>query len=168
MNSFYSALLLIPLLISGFQAQASDETPLATYQALKPELASKLAWATLKACRKAGYQTSVAVVDRFGNIQVLLRDQLAGMHSPEVATRKAWTAASFKSATDVMMHETQAGKVQSGVRFASNAMMVAGGIPVEVGGVLVGALGVSGAPGGDKDQECAMKGLAAIEDDLPL
>jgi uncharacterized protein GlcG (DUF336 family) len=115
-----------------------------------------------------GYQVAVAVTDRFGNIQVLVRDQLAGMHTPEIAERKAWTAASFKSDTQTMMEETQAGKPQSGVRFSEKAIMVAGGLMVEVQGSLVGAIGVSGAPGGIEDEKCAKVGLKAIEDDLPF
>ena len=68
----------------------------------------------MNACRGEGYQIAVAVVDRFGVTQVLLRDQLAGARTPETATRKAWTAASFKTDTEAMMDETQAGKSQSG------------------------------------------------------
>lgn len=144
------------------------ENALAEFKALKPEIAFKLAQETLVACRDMGYQVAVAVTDRFGNIQVLVRDQLAGMHTPEIAERKAWTAASFRTDTHTMMEETQAGKPQSGVRFSEKAFMVAGGLMIEVQGSLVGAIGVSGAPGGVEDEKCAKIGLEAIEDDLPF
>jgi uncharacterized protein GlcG (DUF336 family) len=133
---------------------------------MKPALALDLAQATLKACRAAGFQVAVAVVDRAGVVQVILRDQLAGAHTPETARRKAWTAASFRTDTLTMMEETQAGKMQSGVRFVSEAMMIGGGIPVTTAGTLVGAVGVSGAPGGDEDQKCAQAGIDAIEEKL--
>ena len=158
-------LILFTLGLSSFPSLA-EEGALATFKALKPAVALELAQATLKACREAGFQVAVAVTDRSGVTQVILRDQLAGAHTPETARRKAWTAASFRTDTVTMMEETQAGKMQSGVRFVSEAMMIGGGIPVTAGGTMVGAVGVSGAPGGDEDHKCAEAGIAAIEDSL--
>ncbi len=97
---------------------------------------------------------------------MILRDQLAGAHTPDTARRKAWTAASFRTDTKTMMGETQSGKVQSGARFISEAMMIGGGIPVTAAGTMVGAVGVSGAPGGDDDHTCAQAGIDAIEEKL--
>lgn len=144
----------------------AEEEALATFKALKPDLALELAQASLKACRTAGFQVAVAVVDRAGVVQVVLRDQLAGAHTPDTARRKAWTAASFRTDTLTMMEETQAGKRQSGVRFVNDAMMIGGGIPVTTAGTMVGAVGVSGAPGGAEDQRCGQAGIDAIEDKL--
>ena len=158
----------VVLIMISMSLPAKAEDALAEFKMLKPEIAFKLAQETMNACRDLGFQVSVAVTDRFGNIQVLVRDQLAGMHTPEIAQKKAWTAASFKADTQTMMEETQAGKEQSGVRFSENAIMVAGGLMVEVQGSLVGAIGVSGAPGGLEDEKCAKLGLEAIEDDLPF
>ena len=158
---------LLPVLLC-FSVQAQAEDALTTFKALKPEIAIKLAQQTMNICRGMGYQVTVAVTDRFGNVQALVRDQLAGLHTLDIAPRKAWTAANFKVNTKTMMEETQAGKTQSGVRLLDKAMMVEGGLPIEVGGTLVGAMGVSGAPGGDLDAKCATKGLEAIEDDLPF
>ncbi|UCE76878.1 MAG: heme-binding protein [Gammaproteobacteria bacterium] len=145
---------------------AAAEERLATFKVMKPELALELAQATLGACRKAGFQVAVAVVDRAGVTQVILRDQLAGAHTPETARRKAWTAVSFRSDTLTMAEETQAGKAQSGVRFVAEAMMIGGGIPVNAGGTMVGGVGVSGAPGGEEDHKCAQAGIDAVEESL--
>ncbi len=153
-------------LLIATPALAEEQEALATFKSMKPALALQLAQATLDACRQAGYQVSVAVVDRSGITQVILRDQLAGAHTPETARRKAWTAASFRTNTLVMTEETQSGKEQSGVRFVSEALMVGGGIPVTTAGTLVGAVGVSGAPGGDLDHDCALIGIDAIEEEL--
>lgn len=142
------------------------EEGLVTYKALTPNLAVKLAQATLKSCQDAGYQVAVAVTDRFGTLQVLIRDRFAGPHTPETATRKAWTAVSFHTDTLELTELTAAGKPQAGVRFVTNALMIGGGVRVEAGGSLVGAVGVSGAPGGVEDHKCAVQGIAAIEDDL--
>jgi uncharacterized protein GlcG (DUF336 family) len=165
MKNARNILILLISSLSCFSTLA-DEESLATFKALKPELALELAQATLKACRKAGFQVAVAVTDRAGVTQVILRDQLAGVHTPETARRKAWTAASFRTDTLAMMEETQAGKTQSGVRFVSEAMMIGGGIPVTAAGTMVGAVGVSGAPGGDQDHKCAKAGIEAIEESL--
>ena len=166
MKNFAKAFIFVIAVCVSSSVLAEDEEGLASFKSMKPEPALKLAQATLKVCRDSGYQIAVAVVDRAGVVQVILRDQLAGAHTPDTARRKAWTAASFKTDTNSMMAETQAGKEQSGVRFVSDAMMIGGGIPVEVAGSLVGAVGVSGAPGGDIDHMCAEKGIEAIEDIL--
>ena len=153
-------------LLSSTTATAEEQEGLTTFKSMKPALAIRLAQATLNACRKKGYQVAVAVVDRSGIVQVILRDQLAGAHTPETARRKAWTAASFNTSTTVMMDVTQSGQEQSGVRFVSEALMVGGGIPISAAGSLVGAVGVSGAPGGDLDHNCGQAGIDAIEEDL--
>ncbi len=163
----FSRIMLIPFITClGSSVGHAEEEALATFKALKPAVALELAEATMKACREAGFQVAVAVTDRAGVTQVILRDQLAGAHTPETARRKAWTAASFRTDTLTMMEETQAGKTQSGVRFVSDAMMIGGGMPITAAGTLVGAVGVSGAPGGDEDQKCAVAGIAAIEEKL--
>ena len=145
---------------------AAAEERLATFKVMKPELALELAQATLESCRKSGFQVAVAVVDRAGVAQVILRDQLAGAHTPETARRKAWTAVSFRTDTLAMAEETEAGKTQSGVRFVADAMMIGGGIPVNAGGTMVGGIGVSGAPGGEQDHKCAQAGIDAVEESL--
>ena len=145
---------------------AAKAAALTTFKTLSPELALKLAQETLKACREGGYQVAVSVVDRSGILQVTLRDQLAGMHTPETARRKAWTAVSFRTDTMVMEENTKAGLPQSGVRFVADALMAGGGVPVEANGAIVGGVGVSGAPGGDLDDKCARAGIEAIIEDL--
>ncbi|UCH73280.1 MAG: heme-binding protein [Rhodospirillales bacterium] len=158
-------LAVVVLMASGYGAAAQDES-LVTLKVMAPETALKLAQATLKDCRDRGYQVAVAVVDRFGNLQVTLRDRFAGAHTPETARRKAWTAVSFRTDTLSMSEFTAAGKEASGVRFVDQAMMVGGGVPVSAAGSIVGGVGVSGAPGGAADDECARVGVAAVQEAL--
>ena len=165
MKQFLSACVLLGASLASCFVYA-EEAALATFKVMKPELALKLAQATLASCRESGFQVAVAVVDRAGVTQVILRDQLAGSHTPETARRKAWTATSFRTDTRAMAEETQAGKAQSGVRFVSDALMIGGGVPVMAAGSMVGAVGVSGAPGGDEDHKCAQAGIDAVEDAL--
>jgi uncharacterized protein GlcG (DUF336 family) len=137
-----------------------------TVKLLTPETALKAAKAALDKCRKDNFQVAVAVVDRQGVVQVLLRDRFAGAHTPDVATGKAWTAASFRQTTTGLAAETQAGKPMSGIRNVPRVVAAGGGIPINIGGNLFGAIGVSGAPGGDADDACANAGINAIADEL--
>ncbi len=147
-------------------ADADSGDALATFKILTPETALVLAKATMADCRTRGYQTAVAVVDRFGGVQVILRDLLAGPHTTETARRKAWTAANFRTDTLQMAEATAYNQPQFGVRHVDQALMVGGGVPIQAAGSLVGAVGVSGAPGGQLDDECARAGIAVIADSL--
>jgi uncharacterized protein GlcG (DUF336 family) len=142
----------------------------ATYSVklLKPETALKAAQAALARCRASGYQVAVAVTDRMGVVQVLLRDRFAGPHTPDMASAKAYTAVSFRTNTTELAEATQAGKPQSGIRHRPGVAAVGGGMMIEAGGSLLGAIGVSGAPGGREDDACAAAGIAAIRDELEL
>ena len=131
-------------------------------KSLTPETALVAAKAALESCRKQGYQVAVAIVDRAGLTQVLLRDRFAGAHTVKVAANKAWTAASFRTATSALAHETQAGKPMSGIRNVQRFVAAGGGLMIEGGGSLLGAIGVSGAPGGEADEGCAKAGIKAI------
>ena len=156
----------LSLFLSIPAASLADEHALFTTSSLTPETALKAVNAAMASCRDSGYQVAVAVVDRMGNLQALVRDRYAGAHTPETARRKAWTAASFRSNTTDLVEPTQAGSMQSGVREVSGALMLGGGILIDAGGSLVGAIGVSGAPNGAADDGCANAGIAAIEDDI--
>lgn len=154
------------ILLAAFVGPMRAEETLVTYKSLSPELALDLARAALDSCRSRGYQVAVAVVDRFGVTQVMLRDRFAGVHTPATATGKAWTAASFKTSTTELNATSQPGMMQSGIRHLPGAVIIGGGLVVEAGGSLVGAIGVSGAPGGDADEACAKAGIEAIRDKL--
>lgn len=135
-------------------------------KSLTPESALTAARAALESCRKAGYQVAVAVVDRAGQTQVVLRDRFAGPHTPDVAVNKAWTAVSFKTSTLALANETQPGRPMSGLRSHPRFLAAGGGVMIEGAGSLLGAIGVSGAPGGDADDACAKAGIKSIADSL--
>ena len=151
---------------SGALAQPASST--FSVKLLTPETALAAARAAFDDCRRQGYQVSVAVVDRFGILQVLLRDRFAGAHTVSVASDKAWTAASFRIASAALGEETQPGKPMSALRAHPRVLAAGGGLVIEGGGALLGAIGVSGAPGGDADDSCARAGIRAITDALEL
>jgi uncharacterized protein GlcG (DUF336 family) len=142
------------------------QEPLTTYKSLSPELALDLARASLGNCRSRGYQVAVAVVDRFGVTQVILRDRFAGPHTVPTASGKAWTAATFRTSTTELNAISQPGMMQAGIRNLPGTVIIGGGLIVEAAGSLLGAVGVSGAPGGDADEDCAKAGIEAIRDRL--
>lgn len=133
-------------------------------RSLTPETALAAARAALESCRKQGYQVAVAVTDRSGLTQVLLRDRFAGPHTVDVATNKAWTATSFRTPTATVAVETQAGRPMSGLRNLPRVLAAGGGQVIEGGGNVFGAIGVSGAPTGEADDRCALAGIKAIAD----
>jgi len=147
-------------------APARSDDALVSYKSLSTELALDVARAALAECRKRGYQAAVAVVDRFGVTQVVLRDRFAGAHTPSTATGKAWTAASFRTNTTDLVTSTQPGMPQAAVRNLPGVVILGGGVAIEAGGSLVGAVGVSGGPGGDADDACAKAGIEAVRDKL--
>jgi uncharacterized protein GlcG (DUF336 family) len=162
-----SSILVAAALAAAGGVQAQDR---GTYSVrhLLPETAMKATRAALEDCRKRGYQVSVAVVDRSGVAQAMMRDRFAGAHTPSTAIGKGWTAVSFRTNTLEFAVETQAGKASSGIRQLPNVVAVGGGVLIEAGGSIVGAIGVSGAPTGEADELCAKAGLAAIRDDIEL
>ena len=147
-------------------AGQADEEELVAHKTLSPALALDLAEAALESCRAADFQVAVAVVDRFGVLQVLLRDRFAGPHTPDTARRKAWTAVSFRSDTQSLVTLTSPGSPQAAARDISEALMLGGGVPIEAAGAIVGGVGVSGAPGGDADDRCARDGIDAVVERL--
>jgi uncharacterized protein GlcG (DUF336 family) len=160
--------ILFMALVSTFNVNAQAVEASYSIKLMTPETALKAALATLKKCRDSGYQVGVAIVDRTGQTQVVLRDRFAGMHTPSAAVDKAWTAVSFKSNTTEFAQATQAGKPSSGIRQIPRVLAIGGGLMIEAGGNLYGGIGVSGAPTGEMDDMCAKAGIAAITEDLEM
>jgi uncharacterized protein GlcG (DUF336 family) len=152
------------LTLLALPARAQDA--LVTLKVMTPELALDLARAALADCRKRGFQVAVAVVDRFGVTQVMLRDRFAGPHTPTTAVGKAWTAISFRTNTNDLVSATQPGSPQAGLRALPGAVVLGGGVLVDAAGSTVGGVGVSGAPGGEADEACAKAGIDAVRDRL--
>lgn len=147
-------------------AKAQDSEALVAFNAMKPEIALALASAALARCHDDGYQVSVAVVDRFGQTQVVLRDRYAGAHTVGTATRKAWTATSFRTPTLALDKAIEAEELSEGMRDIPGALILGGGLPVEAAGGTVGGVGVSGAPDPAIDEACAAAGIEAVADKL--
>lgn len=151
-------------LVAATPVLADDS--IVTYKSISPDLAFKIAQAALKRCRDDGSQVAVVVMDRFGQTLVLLRDRYAGLPAPTTASSKAYTSLSFKLSTSAFVQAIAAKQLSPELGRLPNIVMMAGGLPIEAAGALVGAVGVSGAPGGDKDEACAQAGLDSVQDKL--
>lgn len=159
------------MFLATASANADSPQALHSFRSLSLDLASKAAWAAVKDCRRMGYSVAVTVVDRGGNIQALLRDRFAGPHTVDTATRKAWTANSFRQSTGDLAEFLQNGRIPNQVQHNPGALLVGGGVLIQTSGEIIGAIGVSGAPPGKSEKEsidgaCARTGIAAIQDEM--
>ncbi|MBL0421594.1 heme-binding protein [Ramlibacter sp. AW1] len=162
----FSRLCIVALATTFGSAALAQQAATFNARSITPEAALRAAQAALQNCSKTGYQVAVAVTDRAGHPLVMLRDRLAGPHTPETAMNKAYTAVTFKMDTLAFARVTQASEPASGIRQLPRVVAIGGGLPIESAGAQVGGIGVSGAPGGDADHVCAQAGIAAIRDDL--
>ena len=156
-----SLLFVIAGLMLNHSVMAQEQT-FVTTRILSMELANQLAITAARHCTQQGYQVSVGVTDRSGKLLAFVRNPLAGTHTIDVAILKAATAASFQTPTINMMTGFE------GLKHAPGVLLVGGGVPIQIGGHMYGAIGVSGAPAkkstGDVDHECAQQGIDAIKE----
>ena len=128
------------------------------------ELARDIASEAVMQCRKMGYQVSAVVVDRNGLIQAAIRDDLASRFTLQIAEEKA--NATIMSGTDSGEFVKSRQDIRMELNHMDGIIMMRGGVMIVAGGNRVGAVGVSGAPGGDKDEDCAKKALKVFEERL--
>ena len=142
-------------------ASAQDVIPV---KLMSLEIAAEIARGAIDACRKDGYQVSVVVVDRSARIQVVMRDVFSNQYFTRLAEGKAQA---------VILSNTRSGELRSNradmvdeLNLLEGVFVLQGGLPVQVAGSTIGAVGVSGAPGGDKDEACAQKGIDVVQERL--
>lgn len=142
-------------------AVAAQELPTSPYLPLT--MAVEAADAALEACAADGYSVSVAVVGRDGSVKVHLKADGSGPHTVGSAQGKAFTSASMGRDTTGLAQFIGENPQHDGLRYMDPRMVIqAGGLPIRIGGALVGGIGVGGAPGGHLDEACARAGLDTI------
>jgi uncharacterized protein GlcG (DUF336 family) len=130
------------------------------------QLALNIAQAAMAACKADGYDVSAAVVDRAGDLKVLLRADTANPHNADLARRKAYTSRTFKVPSMEVAKRTNGATDLSGQRFLVDIIPLGGGVPINVGNDTVGALGISGSPTQEADEKCANAALASVANAL--
>lgn len=126
------------------------------------DLARDIASEAITVCRKAGYNVSAVVVDRHGLLRSALRDDLAARFTLEIAERKA--NLTVMAWTDSGAFRKARGDIQQELNHINGLVVMEGGIKIVSAGYNIGAIGVSGAPGGDKDAACAKKALEKLNE----
>ena len=137
---------------------------LITQKNISLAMAQTIAQAALTQCESMGFKVSVAVVDRGGLTIVMLRGDGAGLHTPEGAERKAYTARTFSQPSADFVKRLSDRPDTVGSRQYTRVLALGGGLPIKVGSEVVGAVGVSGSPG--KDDVCSQAGIDKVTDQL--
>ncbi|MCP9439544.1 MAG: heme-binding protein [Nitrospira sp.] len=143
------------------QPAAAQELP---KEAVLPlSLANKAVVAAIESCKKDGYRVSASVVDRSGVLRAMGRADGAGPHTVDSSRKKAYTAASIRRPTTELADLISKNPALQGLRDMNDEILIlGGGLPIEIGGEIVGGIGVGGAPGAHLDDACAQSGLDAI------
>ncbi|MBI4888746.1 MAG: heme-binding protein [Acidobacteria bacterium] len=132
-----------------------------TQRNMSLQIARTIADAAMAACQKEGNNVTAAVVDRAGNMVLLLRSDAANPHNAELARRKAYTSRTFGMTTLEFRNRTAGTSEFAGQRQLADVIPLGGGVPVRIGTELIGGFGLSGSPVQEADEKCAMTGLAA-------
>ena len=128
-------------------------------------MATTIARATIEACKAQGYNVSVHVLGREGQVILSVRNENAGVHTFENSMKKAYTARTFRQPSG-RFAENVKGNPTAGALFLANIVPAQGALPIVVDGDTIGSIGVSGAPGGDKDEACAKAGIDKVAAEL--
>ena len=116
-------------------------------------------------CKAKGFQVSATVVGRNGEVMVQLRGDGTGPHTMENSFKKAFTSRTFRIPSGDMEKRLK-DNPQMGAQYLTGFTTGRGALPIKIGDDVVGAAGVSGAPGGEKDEACVQTGLDKIKDQL--
>ena len=152
------------LTLAAFAQPAASAEGLVSAKRLSAPLAAELAMAAITACAEKNYHVGVVVLDTSGVQQVALRGDGAAPQNVLNANDKAYTAASFGTDTGELVERAKNGAVSSAFAKVPHLLLNAGGVAIKVGDEVIGAIGVSGAPGGDNDAICAKAALEKIRD----
>lgn len=155
-TSLLCGLLMIPTLTLG-----SD---VVTVKRLSPDLALELVKRAVEACRETGYQVTAVVVGSDGAEVALMRDVHASRFTIQIARDKANAVILSGIASGAFRDNRR--DIQQEMNHVEGILVLQGGLPIAAGGYQLGAIGVSGAPGGDRDEVCARKALASVQERL--
>jgi uncharacterized protein GlcG (DUF336 family) len=150
---------LVSVLALGFTATADAQ--LLTHKDLSLAVATTIAQGAIDACKAQGYNVSAHVVGREGQVIVALRNESAGLATYENSMKKAYTARTLRMPSGQFANNVK-GNPTAGQLYLTNITPAQGALPIMVGNDTIGAIGISGAPGGDKDEACAKAGIDKV------
>jgi uncharacterized protein GlcG (DUF336 family) len=141
-------------------ASAAAAQSVVMQKTLSLGLAKTIAEATLAECKSKGFTTSAVVVDRAGQVLVMLRDEAATAQTAEMARRKAFTARMFRTSTLEFQKRTQ-DPTYAAQRDVADILALGGGVPIQIGDEIIGGVGSSGSSQ-PQDDACAKAGVAKV------
>jgi uncharacterized protein GlcG (DUF336 family) len=148
-------------------AVSSTNAQLLVRKDLSLNAALTIAQTASESCTAQGYRVSVTVVGRLGEVIVQLRGDDAPPHTIENSQRKAYTARTFRtSSAEFAKRVLKPGEPPSPQTMLTGVVAAAGALPIVIGEEVIGAVGVSGAPGGEKDEACAKTGIDKVASQL--
>jgi uncharacterized protein GlcG (DUF336 family) len=150
----------LTMIASAANAQAPQ-----TEHNVSMAMAQAIIAGTIEQCTKDGYKVSVVIVDKAGIVAASLRGDGTNPHTMEFARLKAYTSRT-RGITSLEFMKTTSTPETAGLRQIPGVVAIGGGVPIKVGTETIGAVGVSGAPGGEKDEACADAGIAKVADSL--
>ena len=156
-----AALALVSALAGGISANAQ----LLTHKDLSLGMAVTMATTAIETCKSQGYAVSVHVLGRNGEVILAVRNDAANPTTLENSMKKAYTSRTFRIPSG-RFAENVKGNPTAGALFLSNIVPAQGALPIVVDGDTIGSIGVSGAPGGDKDEACAKAGIDKVAAEL--
>ena len=159
LNRVFSTVIAVQLTGMVLTAQAAD---VVSEPSIGMELARDIASESITACREDGYQVSAVVVDRYGLVRAALRDDRAARFTLEIAERKA--NMTVMAWTDSGQFKRARADIRQELNHIDGLIVMEGGVRIVSGGYNLGAVGVSGAPGGEKDAACAQKALEKLNE----
>ena len=159
--SFATLCPLVAAALTSTAVMAQSPAGLVNERSISLSAATELAQASLERCRADGYKVTITVINRHARTAVVLSDDGVNPHTVENSMRKAYTAFTTRSPSGEMAKRAQPGL--SGFMLLDRITPIEGGLPIFAANKeLVGAVGISGAPGGEKDAACAQVGLDKI------
>lgn len=145
-------------------ASAASAEGVRTEKNISLELASQIAAQAVATCTANGYAVAATVVDRAGTVRAVLRADTAGTHTLDSSRLKAFTSSSAKQTTQALMERSQKVPGAANLGQIPGYLLLGGGVPIKAGDEFIGAVGVGGAPGGVLDEQCAVAGIAKVQD----
>jgi uncharacterized protein GlcG (DUF336 family) len=158
-----SVLAVAVLALMGAFSMTALSQELLTEKVISLDMAQTMVQGAIAQCRANGYRVTATVLDNGGNIKIVIRDDGAAIGSIDISHRKAYSALIFRRTTAESIKIFGAMTPPPDI---AGTIMLAGGVPIKAGMETIGALGVSGAPGGDKDEVCADAGIAIVANKL--
>jgi uncharacterized protein GlcG (DUF336 family) len=157
-----SILIATAAVMSIFVSGAASAQAPQTEKNVSMGLALAIIQGTLEQCTKDGYKVSVTIVDKAGNVAASLRGDGTNPHTMEFSRLKAYTSRT-RQQTSLEFMKLTSNPESAYLKQIPGVVAVGGGVPIKAGNEVIGAIGVSGAPGGEKDEVCALAGIAKVE-----